>query len=160
MKLHLTEQQIERLIEQHLGTDSEFGKLLYDIEYIHSGGLYKEGNDWIISADNGRIDLSIHEEMLFRILPDVELKVYVVNVNNFDDKEHYYDTTDEEFMKMADDENTVYTLHEFQETMNDGIWDTFTESYIRYIHVLSDKTVVNLPSESNDNSSLNQKIQL
>lgn len=46
-----------------------------------------------------------------------ETRVYVLNVDNLEDK-HYSELTDDEFQSLAQEEGRVYTLNDFQEAFN------------------------------------------
>lgn len=46
-----------------------------------------------------------------------ETRVYVLDVNDLEDK-HHSELTDDEFQSLAEEEGRVYTLNGFQEAFN------------------------------------------
>lgn len=47
-----------------------------------------------------------------------EPRIYLINLNNVDLNDHYQDLTDEEFMDIAEQEGTVYSLKGFTDAFN------------------------------------------
>lgn len=63
---------------------------------------------------------------------EVETRVYVADVHAIVNK-HHSDLTDEEFMDLAEEQGTVYTLEGFQKDYNIGKYEV--HYVIRFINV-------------------------
>jgi len=60
-----------------------------------------------------------------------EIRVYVVDT---EDEKHTLSMSDDEFMTLAEEQGTVYTLESFQHAFNYGDVNTFTD-VVRFISV-------------------------
>lgn len=99
--------------------------------YIHEYETdeYKEHqNHWVIKQESGRIVRRIE-------LHAPELRVYAVNCEPFEMNVNIKGWSDEEFIKEAEEQGTVYTLKGFQEEFNNTQDISTTTHYIRFIYV-------------------------
>jgi hypothetical protein len=63
-----------------------------------------------------------------------EIRVYVVNCDLYDGKEYILEMTNEQFMDLAEEQGTVYSLNVFETSYNNDWLDTIN-TYIRFIEV-------------------------
>ena len=63
-----------------------------------------------------------------------EIRVYVVSCDLYDGEEYIPEMTNEQFMNLADEQGTVYSLNVFESDYNNECVDTIN-TYIRFIEV-------------------------
>jgi len=67
-----------------------------------------------------------------------ELRVYAVDIADFEEDEDHYNVSDERFIELAEKAGTVWSLKGFQNAFNSDECPSPYDSYIRIIEVDSD----------------------
>ena len=68
----------------------------------------------------------------------MSIKVYVINLDMLDDVMGSDDYSDEDFMSIAEEQGTVYTLKGFQNAFNYEEYPSPVNCYLRFIKMESE----------------------
>ena len=69
-----------------------------------------------------------------------EIRVYVVNADLYEGEDLIQELSNEEFIALAEEQGTVYSLKGFENAYNDDCVDTIN-TFIRFIKVESEESI-------------------